>query len=136
MQRRKAAGIVVIKPMGRRMKMLVLKTHDGKLDIPKGCMEEGETHFESAVRECVEESGLSDLEFAWGTESFRVGGTTTLFVAKTASIPVITPNPVTDRLEHVGYSWVDVMTAPSLFEGHWLEPAVAWACAVVTREAS
>lgn len=117
------------------MKMLVLKKHSGDLDVPKGCTEEGETPFESAVRECFEESGLSDLDFVWGTKSFFVGGTTTLFVAQTASVPVITPNPVTDELEHLGYKWVDVRTAPSLFGGHWLEPAVEWACSVVVGEA-
>ena len=131
MRHREAAGILVIKRMGESHKLLVLRTHDGKLDVPKGCMEEGETPFETALRETVEEAGIADVEFVWGTESFFVGQTTTMYVARTKSSPVIRPNPVTDVLEHRGYSWVDVTTAPIMFEGHWLEPAICWACEIV-----
>jgi len=45
------------------MKVLVgMSTGNGKYDIPKGQMEEGERHIDAAIRECKEETGLEFTE--------------------------------------------------------------------------
>jgi 8-oxo-dGTP pyrophosphatase MutT (NUDIX family) len=59
----KIAGIVVFRRKnGKRHnpanEVLLLERHDGRWDLPKGHVEEGETFLEGALRECKEETGL------------------------------------------------------------------------------
>ena len=56
---KKIAGVVVIHPDSG--KLLVMKRDDGKWDLPKGHVEEGEQIYDAACRECEEETGL-DVE--------------------------------------------------------------------------
>jgi 8-oxo-dGTP pyrophosphatase MutT (NUDIX family) len=50
------AGIVVFSMPDE--KVLILETTKGKLDLPKGHVEEGETFLQGALRETFEETGL------------------------------------------------------------------------------
>jgi tRNA nucleotidyltransferase (CCA-adding enzyme) len=52
----KIAGIIVFHDPSK--KILILKKHNGKYDLPKGHVEPGETFLEGALRECLEETGL------------------------------------------------------------------------------
>jgi 8-oxo-dGTP pyrophosphatase MutT (NUDIX family) len=59
----KIAGIVIFhdpsySPNPTSKEVLLLEKHNGKYDLPKGHVEEGETFLEGALRECCEETGL------------------------------------------------------------------------------
>ena len=54
----KIAGIIVFQEGSYNKKVLLLQKHNGKYDLPKGHVEEGETFLEGALRECYEETGL------------------------------------------------------------------------------
>ena len=60
----KIAGVVVFRGKeGRRRnpvgEVLLLERNDGRWDLPKGHVEEGESFLEGALRECQEETGWS-----------------------------------------------------------------------------
>lgn len=50
------SGIIVFQVPSDRI--LLLEGTNGKLDLPKGHVEEGETFLQGALRECNEETGL------------------------------------------------------------------------------
>jgi 8-oxo-dGTP pyrophosphatase MutT (NUDIX family) len=62
MQKRTAAGGVVVTGKDGRTKVLLIKDAYGRWIWPKGHTEEGETPEETALREVSEETGLRDLE--------------------------------------------------------------------------
>jgi len=53
---KKIAGVIVIRPASGRL--LVMQKDNGKWDLPKGHVEEGEKIYDAANRECWEETGL------------------------------------------------------------------------------
>lgn len=58
-----SCGILVLTGTPERLKVLVgMSTGNGRYDIPKGQMEEGERHIDAAIRECKEETGLAFSE--------------------------------------------------------------------------
>lgn len=85
--------------------MLALIRDDGKYDIPKGHQDKNETQLETAKRECFEESSVmvQDSDMIYG--SFNHGDLTT-FCAVTDQTPMVTRNPESGILEHVGAKWV------------------------------
>ena len=63
-----ASGFIIFRNYNNHPQVLGLvalpkhrKRSKGKYDVPKGRIDEGETAFEAAKRECFEESGLTDL---------------------------------------------------------------------------
>jgi bis(5'-nucleosidyl)-tetraphosphatase len=100
-----SCGIVVVKKFGNKWRPLSLIV-GSKLDIPKGKIEEGENTLEAAIRETFEESGIYDLNFLWGKESFRVKNMV-VYLASTTQEAKILPNPVTGRMEHDSWKWMD-----------------------------
>ncbi|MFS8608355.1 MAG: NUDIX domain-containing protein, partial [Gammaproteobacteria bacterium] len=62
---RLSAGVVLVRetPDGARFLLLRAYRH---WDCPKGVVEPGEEPLDAAVRETAEETGIDDLEFAWG----------------------------------------------------------------------
>ena len=101
----RSCGIVVVKKFGEKWKPLALVL-GRKFDIPKGRMEKGENSLETAIRETEEESGISQLNFLWGKESFNFSNLT-VYVAATLQEPKIRPNPETGRREHDFSKWMD-----------------------------
>ena len=101
----RSCGIVVVKKFGEEWKPLALVI-GRKFDIPKGKMEKGENSLETAIRETEEESGISQLNFLWGKESFNFSNLT-VYVASTLQEPIIRPNPKTGRREHDFSKWMD-----------------------------
>ena len=97
---------------GQKEGYLDLKGH---WDFPKGHVDEGETEIETATRELVEETGISDVVFL---EEFRktinytfqrgnrkIGKEVVFFIAKTIEKEVNLSH------EHVDYEWLDFKSA-------------------------
>lgn len=114
-----SCGAIVLRdtPDGLRVLMLRVFRH---WDFPKGLMEAGEVHLQTARREVCEESGISELEFPWGevyvdTGPYNRGKIARYYLARTAQAAVeLLPSPDTGRPEHSEYRWV------SLGEAHRL----------------
>ena len=84
----------------------------GKIDIPKGHVEPGESDIEAAIRECQEEAGINVVpsrDMKWGDifyVSERKHKDVIVYLAVTDQDPVILPNPETKQYEHDGYHWL------------------------------
>ncbi|MBI3775646.1 MAG: NUDIX domain-containing protein [Gammaproteobacteria bacterium] len=61
-----SAGVVVVRWLDNTPHYLLLRAFNF-WDFPKGLVEEGEDPFAAAQREVAEESGLTELDFRWGT---------------------------------------------------------------------
>jgi bis(5'-nucleosidyl)-tetraphosphatase len=112
-QKKKArsAGFIIVRKTADGWEVLGLRVW-GKIDIPKGHLEEGESDFDAALRETEEESGIivnPNRDMIWGNVSClleRPHKDVRIFLAKTENEPVITRNPETKRYEHDGYHWL------------------------------
>jgi len=113
----KIAGIVVFhdapyhaNPYSK--KVLLLKENNGKYDLPKGHVEEGETFLEGALRECYEETGLhhhKDLDvFPYHYVSIPSKKWLRFYLGFTPIMDI----QLSD--EHVDYHWVTLEEARSL----------------------
>lgn len=58
----RCAGGVVVRVLGDRLHVLLIRDPYGRWGLPKGHLEEGEGNEEAALREVGEETGLGDLE--------------------------------------------------------------------------
>ncbi len=58
----KSCGIVVFRSQNNQNLFLVLKYPSGHFDLPKGHMEKGEQEVETAIRELIEETGITDIK--------------------------------------------------------------------------
>jgi len=123
------AGIVVVRKFGSVWNVLCLETRDdskhaGKYDITKGRIEEGESYFDTAVRETEEESGISikDLSFSWGSDYTRFDNGV-IYIAETSVDPVgISPNPETGQPEHLDIMWLPFSQAIDKVIGYLRDP--------------
>ncbi len=102
--------------------MLLLRAYRN-WDFPKGLREAGETPLEAAIREIAEETGLRDLEFAWGeqyldTGPYSRGKIARYYLARTENESIeMGISPETGQPEHHEARWVDFdqaydLTAP------------------------
>lgn len=55
-----SGGGVILSQRGR---ILLVRQHDGTWSLPKGHIEEGESPYQAALREIMEETGLTNLAF-------------------------------------------------------------------------
>jgi len=126
----RSAGFVVVRdtPAGRRF--LILRAY--KLwDFPKGLVEANETPLAAARRETLEETGIVDLELAWGeayaeTAPYGGGKVARYYVARTPTERVVLPvNPALGRPEHHEYRWVGFEQLTALLPPR-LQPIAAW----------
>ena len=130
MAAQRSAGFVVVRdtPAGRRF--LVLRAY--KLwDFPKGVVEPNETPLAAARRETVEETGIADLELAWGeafaeTAPYGAGKVARYYVARTTTERVVLPvDPTLGRPEHHEHRWVSFDELTVLLPSR-LRPIVDW----------
>ncbi len=81
-------------------------------DFPKGIRERGEEPLQAAIREVSEETGVHDLEFAWGDRYFETGPysrgkVARYFIATTQQERVVMGiSPETGEPEHHEWRWV------------------------------
>jgi len=122
------AGIVVVRQFDQGWRVLGLILND-LIDIPKGVIEPDEKPLQTAARETMEEAGLSQINFEWGTAPFVVDQLT-CYVASTQQDPIIIQNPETGIYEHQGFAWLT--WEEMLVDCYpYLQPAVGWARDVV-----
>lgn len=109
-EKERSAGFIIVRKNLKSWEVLGLLVY-GKFDIPKGHLNEGETDFEAALRECREEAGIevTESDMLWGHEHFvasRPHKDVVIFLASTDQDPVIRKNPETNRFEHDAIRWL------------------------------
>jgi len=105
-----SAGIIIFNDNKSR-KFLLLNYPSKHWDFVKGKMENGETTYETALRETKEETGISDIEFLDGFEEeieyyFRaenqnIHKKVIFFLGKTKTLDIILSH------EHLDFIWLD-----------------------------
>lgn len=135
---RLSAGVVVVRETPDGARFLLLRAYRN-WDCPKGLVEPGEDPLAAAVRETKEETGIDDLEFAWGhdyheTPSYAGGKVARYYVARTKKETIELPiRPELGRAEHHEYRWVDFGEALRLTVPR-IQSAIAWAAGKVMGE--
>ena len=133
--RRLSAGVVVVREVGDSARLLLLRAYRD-WDFPKGQVEPGEDALAAAIRETREETGIDDLEFAWGheyseTAPYARDKVARYYVARTRAERIVLPvNPTLGQPEHHEYRWVDLTAAFALTRPR-LRPVIAWAAGKV-----
>ena len=126
------AGFVVCRKFKDGIRYLGLKgpkhlreSRLGIWDIPKGQKDPGESDWECAQRETIEEAGIFIIESDCIAGPFSISSLV-VYLVKTEFDPIITPNPVTGIMEHDGWAW---LSGEELEKNcyQWLKPFVGWA---------
>jgi 8-oxo-dGTP pyrophosphatase MutT (NUDIX family) len=110
-EKERSAGFIIVRRSDRGWDVLGLRVW-GKIDIPKGHVEPGESDFDAALRECEEEAGLvvdPSHDMMWGNISHvseRPHKDVIIYLASTEQEPEIKRNPETKQYEHDGYHWL------------------------------
>jgi 8-oxo-dGTP pyrophosphatase MutT (NUDIX family) len=132
-----AAGVVIVHESDGGPRFLLLRAYRN-WDLPKGLVEPGEQPFAAACREVEEETGITDLDFAWGndfveTAPYSGNKVARFYVARTPSDRVVlSVNPVLGRPEHHEYRWVQLDDALALVVPR-LQIVLRWAAARMGR---
>lgn len=106
-----SCGAVIVRRQDDRWITLLLRAYRN-WDFPKGLREAEESPLETAIREVGEETGIGDLEFAWGdrfTDSgpYNRGKVARYYLARTSAEKVTMGiSPELGRPEHHEYRWV------------------------------
>jgi 8-oxo-dGTP pyrophosphatase MutT (NUDIX family) len=126
------AGFVVYRKFNDGIKFLGLKgpkflrdAKNGIWDLPKGVKEPGESDWDCAVRETLEEAGIFVIESDVKAGPIKISNAV-LYLVETTQEPLITANPVSGIMEHEGYCWLEPTTLEN--ESYeWLKPFISWA---------
>ena len=127
----RSAGIVVVRRQNGEWRFLLLRAYR-HWDFPKGLLERGEKPLAAAQRETREETGLSDLDFRWGTasidtEMYGDHKVASFYLAQTGQERIVLPvNPELGRPEHNEFRWVTYLEAQALLPSR-LQPILDWA---------
>ena len=132
-----SAGVVVVRKDNGEWKFLFLRTYRN-WDFPKGIVEPSENPLEAAKREVMEETGISDLTFPWGTvyretQPYWSGGkkVARYYIAETSQSKVtFSINPEIGRPEHHEYRWVTYDEIKALAPARLLD-IIKWANGLV-----
>ncbi len=109
---RLSCGAVIVRETEDGWVTLMLRAYHN-WDFSKGSCEEGESPMDAAIREIGEETGITDLEFAWGdrytdTGPYNRGKTARYYLAKTSQESVeMGIAPELGRPEHHEYRWMN-----------------------------
>ena len=125
-----SAGVVPLRRTRTGWRMLVLRAYKN-WDFPKGRVEPGEEPIDAARREAIEETGITDLDFAFG-ESFREtvpyagGKIARYYLAATREEDIRLPiSHELGRPEHHEWRWVSTNDAEDLLPPR-LAPILDW----------
>ena len=134
-----SAGVVPVRRESDGWRLLLLRSYHN-WDFPKGGVEAGETPFEAALRETLEEAGLNDLVFHWGEiflETAPYGSRKKVaryYLAETVEDVIVLPiSPDLGRPEHEEWRWVDFSLAARMLPPR-LQPILAWARQILKAE--
>jgi 8-oxo-dGTP pyrophosphatase MutT (NUDIX family) len=133
-----SAGVVVVRETPDGNRFLLLRAYRN-WDCPKGLVEAGEDPFAAAIRETAEETGIDDLDFAWGrdytdTAPYAGGKVARYYLARTrVETPKLPVDPVLGRPEHHEYRWVDLSGALQLVVPR-IQAVVTWAAGKIMSE--
>ena len=106
-----SCGAVVVRNGTTGWRVLMLRAYN-HWDLPKGLREAGEEPLQAATREIGEETGIRELDFAWGdrcmeTGPYSRGKLARYYLASTAESEVVMgPSPETGVPEHHEWRWV------------------------------
>ena len=131
----RSAGVVVVRKSGQSWRFLVLRAY-ANWDFPKGQAEASEQGLQTAIRETLEETGISDLSFPWGTayretSPYGRGKVARYYVARTQKENLALPvSRELGRPEHHEYRWVSYREAHGLLSAR-LRPILDWAESLV-----
>ena len=132
----RSAGIIIVRQVEGQWLYLFLRAYN-YWDFPKGEVEEDESPFEAARREVLEETGMADLTFPWGTiyketEPYSGGRKRARYylAETTESIVRFSVNPELGRPEHHEYRWLNVHDLKTLAPKRLL-PVINWARVIV-----
>ncbi len=115
--RRTSAGALILREQDGEWLALILRAWS-HWDFPKGNVERGETLLQAAEREILEETGIADLHFPWGTAFARTpvysrDKVAYYAIGVTDSEAVrLDPNPQTGLVEHEEFRWVSWAELP------------------------
>ncbi len=126
------AGMIVCKNFSQLgTKILLLRLHNGEWDLPKGRLDPGESIFDCAIRETLEEANISNIIFPWGNICTNLDNLT-FYICYTNDDPKILPNPVYKIYEHESAWWIDPDDAIALLPDY-LKPAIEWANDILSQ---
>ena len=132
---RLSAGVAVVRRAGPGWLFLMLRAYRN-WDFPKGLVEEGETPLAAARREVAEETGITELRFAWGesyieTPPYARNKVARYYVAETSAERVVLPiQPDLGRPEHHESRWLTAEQALTLASPR-LQRIVQWATELI-----
>ena len=130
-----SCGVVLARRAGEGWLTLMLRAWH-HWDFPKGLREAGEEPLEAAVREVGEETGIRELDFAWGdrcieTGPYSRGKLARYYLASTVESEVVMgPSPETGVPEHHEWRWVSFDEAYDMASPRVRE-VVQWARQVI-----
>ena len=114
-----SAGVVPLRRTPQGWRVLVLRAYKN-WDFPKGLVEPGEEPIDTAQREATEETGLTDLDFAFGetyreTVPYAGGKVARYYLAETTEELIRLPiSHALGRAEHHEWRWVSLDEAEDL----------------------
>lgn len=126
-----SAGVVLVRLVGDERRYLLLRAYN-YWDFPKGLVEPGEEPLQAARRELEEETGIKDIDFAWGqgfyeTNPYGRGKVARYYLALTRTDEVKLPvSPELGRPEHHEFRWVGHIEAMDLLSPR-LRAVLEWA---------
>jgi len=113
-----SAGFIIFRKAGNKLLYLILHYSIGHWDFVKGKIEHGETETQAAMRECREETGITDIKILDGyrekiTYHFKRAGK---FVTKDAVFYLAQTQQDAVKLsnEHQGFRWLEYAEAYEL----------------------
>lgn len=110
MKTERSAGVLIYRLTRQGPKILVLHYDAGHWDFPKGKLEAGETDIQAALREVVEETGITQvkiqpdwketLHYMYTREGERISKTVVFFLGLTTQTTVRLSD------EHKAFAWL------------------------------
>ncbi len=134
-----SAGVVIVRLCPEPPRYLMLRAFN-YWDFPKGMVEPGEDPLQAAIREVLEETGLSlnREDFRWGkgyqeTAPYGFGKVARYYLAESREgEPYLPVNPSLGKPEHEEFLWVTYKEAQGILPPR-LKAILNWADWLVQR---